>query len=58
LLVTIAFLRKIGIYSGTSLNRYSGITRGFEGFFYAIVTENVAEIQSIEKEDFYFHDNR
>jgi hypothetical protein len=28
----------------TSLNRYSGISRGFEAFFYAIVTENVAEI--------------
>jgi hypothetical protein len=49
LLVTIAFSkRKIVIYSTTSLNRYSGITRGFTAFFYAIVTENVAEV-AIEK---------
>jgi hypothetical protein len=41
-------LRKIVIYSRTSLNRYSGITRGFEAFFYAIVTENVAEIRGME----------
>ena len=26
----------------TSLNRYSGITSGFDAFIYAIVTENVA----------------
>jgi len=49
LLVTIAFFkRKIVIYSRTSLNRYSGITRGFKGFFYAIVTDNVAEIGGTE----------
>ena len=37
-------MRKLVHYSGTSLNRYSGITSGFRGFFYAIVTENVAKI--------------
>jgi hypothetical protein len=54
LLVTIAFFkRKIVIYSRTSLNRYSGITRGFKGFFYAIVTENVAEIGGTEIGGFF-----
>lgn len=35
--------------SRTSLNRYSGITSGFDAFFYAIVTENVAEIQIVDE---------
>jgi hypothetical protein len=46
LLVTIAFYEKNWFNPRTSLNRYSGITSGFEAFFYAIVTENVAEIES------------
>ena len=36
--------------SNTSLNRYSGIASGFNAFFYAIVTENVAEHVSPGKE--------